>query len=542
MDYKEETDMYISNIYWDRVFLRIIIQSNCEEKEEIYLCSDKNIHKINLDKIGNNTFEAKINITNINCGEMLENANYTIREKNNNGEYEPISIDTQLAYKLDTLDKIFRYCKENYAYTINFGVIQIEDRKMSCVIKSRYMKINIKHKSLYAKNKETLVAFSMKVLYKIFSLINCNKKNGILLMSETRSPISANLKALEIRLKERGIDKKYKISYSFSKSLQESKLKLFIKWIKLLWVISKQSFVFIDDYSPLFKYINLRKKTKLIQVWHAGVGFKSVGYARFGFGGPEPYNSCHRKYDYAIVGSKALIHVYEEVFGIEREKILPYGLPRLDNFLNEEHISEVKKRIFNKYHELECKKIILFAPTFRGKGQKNATYPYNKLDLDAIFNLCKEKEYIFLIKMHPFIKRKVDIPEEYKTKIKDFSNYPDINELFYITDILITDYSSNIYDFSILNKPIILYAFDLDKYQLINQIQRPVREYAPGAVCENFEEVINIIKQEEFCLEKLKKYREENFDNNERNSCDLIIDNIILKGEKNDKKNINTRG
>ena len=312
------------------------------------------------------------------------------------------------------------------------------------------------------------------------------------------------------------------------------------KWIKLIWTISKQSFVFIDDYSPLFKFINLDKKTKLIQVWHAGVGFKSVGYARFGFGGPEPYNSCHRKYDYAIVGSKALIPVYGEVFGIGKEKILPYGLPRLDNYLKEEKINSTREELYQKYPELKDKKIILFAPTFRGREQKKAHYPYEKIDLESIYNLCNEKGYMFLIKMHPFIKKKIKIPEKYKTRIKDFSNYPEINDLFYITDILITDYSSNIYDFSLLNKPIILYAFDLDEYQLINKIQRPIREYAPGKVCDNFEEVISAIQNEDFELDRLKKYREENFDNIDSNSSDLIIDNIILKGEKDDKEIPNT--
>ena len=62
---------------------------------------------------------------------------------------------------------------------------------------------------------------------------------------------------------------------------------------------------------------------------------------------------------------------------------------------------------------------------------------------------------VFAIKMHPFVKGKIEIPKEYQEYIIDLSDYSDINELFYITDILITDYSSNIYDFSLLNKPIL---------------------------------------------------------------------------------------
>ena len=111
----------------------------------------------------------------------------------------------------------------------------------------------------------------------------------------------------------------------------------------------------------------------------------------------------------------------------------------------------------------------------------------------------------------------------------DLSNYPNINDLFYITDILITDYSSNIYDFSLLNKPIIFYTFDLDNYQIINKVHRPIREYAPGKVCITFEEVIKVIEEKDFQLEKLQKFREENFSVQNKKASDLILDNIILK-------------
>ena len=552
MESEEKINICITDIFWDRVFLNIVIEGSDLIENAIYFSSGNDLYKIDLNKIDDKKYEAKVNITNINNGNMLDNKNYKIKVKNARDEYQVISISSEVGFNLESLDRIYRYNNDCYAYTINFETIELEDEKISCILKSRYMELNKNSKKKCVINNKgflgtiklnikNLTEIFLKILYKCFCIMNLGTKNGILLMSETRSPISGNLKALDNRLKERGLNKKYKISYYFSKSLEEGEIKLILKWIKLLWIISKQSFIFIDDYSPLFKFINLNKKTKLIQVWHAGVGFKSVGYARFGFGGPEPYNSCHRKYDYAIVGSRALMPVYEEVFGISQEKILPYGLPRLDDFLNEEKIIKTRKNIYEKYPELKENKIILFAPTFRGKGQRKAYYPYEKLDLENIFKLCNEKGYLFLIKMHPFIKEKIEIPEEYKTKIIDFSDYPDINDLFYITDVLITDYSSNIYDFSLLNKPVILYTFDLNSYELINNIQRPVKKYAPGKVCCDFDEVIKAIKNEDFELEKLHRYREENFDYINANSSDLIIDNIILKGERNAKKDINNK-
>ena len=136
--------------------------------------------------------------------------------------------------------------------------------------------------------------------------------------------------------------------------------------------------------------------------------------------------------------------------------------------------------------------------------------------------------------MHPFISKKLEIPQEYRDYILDLSNYSDINELLYITDILITDYSSNIYDFSLLNKPILFYTFDLEIYEITNKVHRPIREYAPGKICMDFDELINSIYNKDFEIEKLDKFREENFSKESKKASDLIIDNIILKNKKDD--------
>ena len=465
---------------------------------------------------------------------MLKNEKYNFVVENGS-ETEVIGITTELGYKLESLDRIYRYGNNNFAYNISFEAKEYDD-KMICELISRFMVVNNKYKKeriQESKNKLKRAVFILgkncfNFAYKIFSLMHFNKKNKILLMSETRAPIGGNLKALDNRIKERNLDKQYKISYSFFKTLELNKTNLLFKYLKLIWTISKQELIFIDDYSPIYKFINLSEKTKLVQLWHAGVGFKSVGYSRFGFAGPHPYKSCHRRYDYAIVGGKALVPVYEEVFGIEKEKILPYGLPRLDDFLNSDKIQKVKEKLYEKYSILNGKKVILFAPTFRGNGQKQAYYPFERINLKEIFELCKRKNAIFVIKMHPFVRKKINIPKEYEEKIIDLSDYPDINELFYVTDILITDYSSNIYDFSLLNKPIIFYTFDLDYYQIINKVHRPIKEYAPGKVCMNFEDVIKTIEEEDFQIEKLNKFKEENFSIQDKTASDLIIDNIIL--------------
>lgn len=527
---------YIIDIFWDRIYLNLIIETNGFKLDEIALFSYDSIYEeINIKTIGKDKYKAVINITNIKNSKMLKDGVYCFKFFNGaRNDFQCINITTELGYKLEMLDKIYRYNKD-CAYTLNFLAKETSEDDLICVLESMFMVSEKENIRLKARKK---VGNCFKKLfgcmYKLFDLLHPNKNKKILLMSETRSPISENLKALDEQIKKRGIDKEYKLSYSFCKTLELGKIQFVINWIKLAWAISKQEIIFIDDYSPIFKYINLNKKTKLIQVWHAGVGFKSVGYARFGFSGPEPYSSCHRKYDYAIVGSKGVIPVYSEVFGIDKERILPYGLPRLDDFLDREKIDFTIKNVHDKYPILNGKKVILFAPTFRGKGQKEAYYPFDKIDLEKTYDMCNKNNYIFIFKMHPFIKSKIEIPEKFSDRIIDLSTYSNINDLLYLTDILITDYSSTIYDFSMLNRPILFYTFDLEKYEIINKVHRPIKEYAPGKICKTYDELINAINNKDFEMNKLQKYVEENFDEHDKKATDMIIDNLILKGGKND--------
>ena len=346
---------------------------------------------------------------------------------------------------------------------------------------------------------------------------------------ETKDYLWGNLKAIDDRLHDRGLDKKFNISYSFRKAVGTHMSAL--SWAKLIFMIAKQDYIFVDDYVPVFGFLNLRKKTKLIQVWHAGVGFKSVGYSRFGkVGTPFPSGSCHKKYDYVLVGSEELVEVYSEVFGIEEEAFLPVGMPRLDGFLDEGRISSFREEFYQTYPKLKGKKLILFAPTFRGGGQQFAHYNYEWLDLKKVYDFCGD-EYIFLVKMHPFVHQPIHIPGKYKDRIIDFASYPNINDLYYVTDILITDYSSNYFEYSLMKRPVLFYTPDRELYELSRGVHRSVRESAPGKVCDTFDELMEALENKDYEIEKIYQFVKDNFNNYDGHAADKAID-IILLGRK----------
>ena len=154
---------------------------------------------------------------------------------------------------------------------------------------------------------------------------------------------------------------------------------------------------------------------------------------------------------------------------------------------------------------------------------------------EDVAEMCKD-QYVFAFKMHPFINEKVQIDEKFRSCIYDFSDEGDINELFYVTDILITDFSSNIYEFSLQRKPIIFYAPDKDYYQLTRGVHRTLDE-APGPVCTSFNEVMDVISRKQFEKKKLDAFIDESFDEHNKNSSDLLIDNLILNNTEEQRGN-----
>lgn len=528
-------------MHWQGIYLHIKLNQLNQTQYAYALADQSNRHVYGVTAFDEEQNELILNITNLGGGQMAGNGVWYLKYGDQSAEdWKKLPITWEVGDSLAHLDKVYRYGGMAYAYVLTFAIVK-EGENLTCSLTCTYMaKSSDPNKRYFKSESGSRAARAQKRLiyglercingiYWLVSRLTPKRGNRVLLMSESRVPMNGNLKALDDRIRERGLDKsRLKMSYWFTKTLEVNRFKILLIWLKLAFVTARQDIIFVDDYTPFFNHVKLHPKTKLIQVWHAGVGFKLVGYGRFGTdGSPKPQACCYRQLDYAIVGGEALRDIYAEVFGMDREKCLPYGLMRLDNYLAPERVTAFREKFYAEYPACEGKKLILFAPTFRGASQRTSYYPYEMLDWLKIYDLCAD-EYLFLIKQHPFIPKPVEIPEQYADRIMDFSAFPDINDLFYVTDILITDYSSNIYEFSMHNKPMIFFVFDKEEYALTRGVHRSVEEHAPGKICRTFDEVLAAIRSGDFEQEKVERFLRENFDRSEGLSSDKVIDNLIL--------------
>ena len=562
-------DYQVTDISWERIFLKFCIETRRDNAAEFSLRHFERrrrrrkrderssqifdmwtfeelpiIPKRTEDILGKGgSFELRkyyfvLNVTALDGRAFMNNGKWQIQAIVQGEEAFTASVSYDIAYKLDDLSRVFRYDEGKYSYDVSFDTYSENSSILSLIIHSHFtIENNTWKRRRYVQEALTLrgkfdrmymysVIEGMRAWYAVAEKLSPKKGNKIMFMTETKPYLWGNLKYIDERMKERGLDKDFKVTYSLRNAVGSNKSAL--SWAQLITRIAQQDYIFVDDYVPVFGFIKLTDRTKLIQVWHAGEGFKSVGYSRFGkAGSPFPAGSCHKQYDYVVTGSERLVHVYSEVFGLPEENFLPVGMARLDGFLEPETVEHYRNEFYSNHPELEGKRLILFCPTFRGTDQKVATYDYDKLDLDRVYEFCGD-EYVWAFKMHPFVVDKPPIPEKYKDRIIDLSKEENINDLYYVTEIMITDYSSAYFEFALMEKPILFYTYDREAYELIRGVHKSVKGEAPGKVCDTFGELIEALKNKDYEFEKTLKFRDANFSNYDGKAADKIIDTILL--------------
>lgn len=297
--------------------------------------------------------------------------------------------------------------------------------------------------------------------------------------------------------------------------------------IKLIYNLSVSKYVLLDDFCSTTSYMHVRKNQELVQLWHGPGAYKKFGHSRAKEGGDLTNTVVHpgyKRYTKVIVSGEAIRPCYAEAFSVDINKVKATGFPRTDLFFNPKDMNKKIKEVYKKYPFLKNKKVILFAPTYRGTKVKDANYDFTKLDLEKIYQKYKN-EYVFIFKWHPalevnLLNGKVEGYDltKYKDFYYDLSSERDINDLLLVSDILITDYSSVIFDWAFLNKPIIYFAYDGEEYRSSRGLYFEFEEYIYGPVVENCDDLIKAIKKEDLCMNKRKKFMAKHLDACDGNS------------------------
>ena len=521
---------------WERIYMRLSVCATDgelrEENVRFYLLdsSDGISAEFAILEKTESTALLQLNITNLGTNRCIENGSFRVIAVKEKVVIGPVLCEQQ-SEVLASWNNHFLYDGSKGCYTITFLVDEFTTQPELNILFYDMKKPGERQKSLlkrlHQKTIRLFKQFKNIAIKQYYQLLRYKSKgNNILFLSEMEDKLALNMIAIYERMKQRELDKEFKMNIFARRKPKEGYS--FIDKIRLTNKICRADIILVDDYVSYFDHFDLDEDVKLIQIWHAGAGFKGVGYSRWGhYGCPGPV--CpHRRYDFCISGSKSISQFFSEQFGILDEQIIPTGMPRMDEFVNPEHRKKITAKLYEKWPQLRGKEIILFAPTYRGQGRKTAYYPYNQIDFDALYQYCCERNAIVLFKMHPWVAEEVPFSEECSDRFLDMNSYPNINELFYITDLLITDYSSSMYEYILMRKPLLLYAFDKNQFAVSRGFHRDYDSNVPGKICETFEDLMNAMWEQDYDFEKVEQFISYYYDQVDSDSTDRVIDWLIL--------------
>lgn len=296
------------------------------------------------------------------------------------------------------------------------------------------------------------------------------------------------------RMKADGFD----VHEQFIENIKPGKWGYIKRCLRMLEDISDAHYVFLNDACNVTSCIPLRKGTKIYQLWHACGAFKKFGMstAELIFGDNRKSLEKYPNYgnlSYVTVSSPEVIWAYEEAMNLKDTKtqVVATGVSRTDVFYDQHFIEQSKAAVYSVCPAAENKKIILYAPTFRGRVAK-AESP-DCLDIPAMKRALGD-EYVLLIKHHPFVKQPPVVPEDCADFAVDVTKSLEIDQLLCASDVCVSDYSSLIFEYSLFERPMIFFAYDLDDYFDWRGFYYNYDELTPGPVVQETEEIIDYIR------------------------------------------------
>lgn len=364
--------------------------------------------------------------------------------------------------------------------------------------------------------------------FRFFSKFAKHGGNIILFCSGSRAEIGGNEEFIYKRMVERGLDKQYSFRFDFKASINE-KRSVFSKF-RFYYYLATSDVILLDDYYPEIYKFDYAKDVKVLQVWHACGAFKTLGFERVGKPGEPPFNTrVHKCYTHVPVSSEHSAKHHAEGFAIDERKFYPVGIPRTDIFFDDEYKKVTRERMLDEFPACRsAKKVYLYAPTFRGDNVTNAYFPFDKFDLEKWGEFLEKEGSVLIVKLHPFVRKRVEIPERFKDRILDATDYREVNDILFIIDVLITDYSSIIYETSLLGKPMLFFAFDRRYYEATRDFYEPYEELVPGRIVGDFDELLEAMEKEDYDFHKMDAFVRKNFKYTDGRSTDRVIDQLIM--------------
>lgn len=347
---------------------------------------------------------------------------------------------------------------------------------------------------LWSDDMTTLLAIYkviLKIVYFFFKMFK-TKKNRIIFLSRQDNKPSIDFIYLIDDINKRYPEYEIKV---LTRRLEKNNPKqiirsLFDPFIQSFY-LATSSICIIDGYQIPVSCLHHKSDLKIIQIWHSLGAIKMFGYQTLNTKYDQKMAKLmcmHKNYDAIISPSSEMSKYFAKAFNNPIEKFVNIGLPRIDYLLKT--AKQNRNTVYKRYPKLKNKKVILYAPTFR-------VYDEYKID-ELIEEFKNSTKWELIVKIHP--RMKVHVPKKY--------TYDKVSSLeaLSVADYVITDYSAISLEASILNKPVVLYTYDEEKYREYEGINTDLDNDWPGYNFKDAKSIAKFIKSNKYDKKILKDY------------------------------------
>jgi teichoic acid ribitol-phosphate primase len=290
--------------------------------------------------------------------------------------------------------------------------------------------------------------------------------------------------------------------------------------------------VVVDDYFfPLYA-IRPRSGTTVAQVWHACGAFKRFGYSVLdkSFGADEASVArfpIHTNYDLALVSARSVAPAYADAFRQPLDLFVSeLGIPRTDVLIDPGRAAAAREAVRRRYGLPDGRRVLLYAPTFRGERIVDARDP-SGLDI-AVLGAALGRDHVLLVRSHPFIRTPRAEAHGADGFVVDVSDHPEMNEVMLAADVLITDYSSAIFEFALLGRPIVFFAPDHARYEHERGFYFDFPAAAPGPIFETAESLAAYLRAGQFDLDRVRRLAADSFDVADGGATARFVDRVVI--------------
>ena len=369
--------------------------------------------------------------------------------------------------------------------------------------------------------------------YRLRALAPTKKKTALFVEVTRQAPSDSFLTMIE-ELERRGYRCKV---YSWGKH-RVSGLKLAARSVVLAWKAASVPAVFVCEACMAVGCLPIRRDSKVIQLWHGCGAFKKFGMstAEKIFGASrevKKYFPEHLSTSLVTVSSPEVRWAYIEALdmGDRPECVQALGVSRTDVYFRDDYLKRARDEAIRAVPAIADKNVLLYAPTFRGHVKK-ATAP-EFLNIDELHEALGN-EWILLVKQHPHVKNRPPIPTSCAGFAYDVSDTLSIESAMIAADVCVTDYSSLVYEWSLLKRPVAFLAPDRNEYDDWRGFYYDYDDMTPGPVFDTTAEVATWVStaRENYDYQELEDFRNKFMSSCDGHATERIIEATLGEGQR----------